>query len=452
MNKKEVSPSIFIIIAGVVSMISSLGAPLVPEISNYYHISPMLAQWSLTIALISGTVSTPILAKISRLGNYRNVIFIALIITALGCFLSAYTSIFYIFLMGRAMQGIGLGLIPSLMIAALNSLSDSRKTISLLSVTTGIGVGIGYPLSGVMVTYVGIAGTFLCGAVIVLFTAVISTKLINLKKETTEKFDIYGSILITIMLSCLMLLLSSLKLPLEPKNIAIYSISFIALLLLWIKNEAKSTDPIINVRVIMLPAALIANLIAVFSGAILYMLITASMFRIQQSAYPGLSQAPWMAGLTLTALSIATLVSRFINFRTVNSYLKSIMGSIFLFLSLTSFIFVNGGIILCFFSMAFCGYGIGLIYGSIPQMIKENLNKDDAEETYGLNQVSRSVGYAIGSVISITMISSKYSYMMLGITGSIFVIILFGLIMLIGYYHKIGVNLSLEGIRQNTIS
>src|ERR1700722_14076865 len=89
-KEDKISPSIFIIIAGVVSIISSLGAPLVPEISNYYHISPMLAQWSLTIALISGTVSTPILAKISRLGNYRNVILVTLLATMLGCFLSAY--------------------------------------------------------------------------------------------------------------------------------------------------------------------------------------------------------------------------------------------------------------------------------------------------------------------------------------------------------------------------
>ncbi|HLX52321.1 MAG TPA: MFS transporter [Aquella sp.] len=450
LKEDKVNPHIFIIIAGVVSIISSLGAPLVPEIASYYYISPTLAQWSLTIALISGTVSTPILAKISRFGSYRNVILATLIAIMFGCFLSAFAPNFFIFLIGRAIQGVGLGLIPSLMIAAQNSLSDSRKTISLLSVTTGIGVGLGYPLSGVMVTYSGIEGTFLCGGIIVLFTAIISMKLINLKKDFTKKFDIYGSILITLMLSFLMLLLGSLKSHLELKNIAIYFISFLASLLLWIKSEAKSTDPIINIRVIILPEALIANLISLFSGIVLYMLITASMFRIQQSSPPGLSETPMMAGLTLTALSAATLTSRFINFNTVNSYLKSIIGSTFLFFSLMPFVFVGGGIIFCFISMALCGYGIGLIYGSIPQIIKENLNKDDGEETYGLNQVSRSVGYAIGSVISINIISSFFlnntgeasrnSYVMLGITGLIFVIILCVLIVLIWYYPNFKVN------------
>jgi hypothetical protein len=103
-----------------------------------------------------------------------------------------------------------------------------------------------------------------------------------------------------------------------------------------------------------------------------------------------------------------------------------------------SFIFVDGGIVFCFFSMALCGYGIGLIYGSVPHIIKENLNTADVAEAYVLNQVSRSVGYSIGSVISINIISSfflnsageasNYSYITLGMIGSIFVIILFGLI------------------------
>lgn len=69
------------------------------------------------------------------------------------------------------------------------------------------------------------------------------------------------------------------------------------------------------------------------------------------------------------------------------------------------------------------------------------------EEAYGLNQVSRSMGYAIGSVISINIISSfflnsageasKYSYITLGIVGSIFVIILCCLIMRTWSYRKL---------------
>lgn len=54
------------------------------------------------------------------------------------------------------------------------------------------------------------------------------------------------------------------------------------------------------------------------------------------------------------------------------------------------------------------GYGIGLIFGALPHIIKDNLNTSDAAEAYSLNQISRSVGYSIGSVISINIISSFF--------------------------------------------
>lgn len=436
-KENRVKSYVFIIIAGIVSMISSLGAPLVPGISKYYDISPTLGQWSLTIALISSTVSIPILAKISQFGNYKKVIFIALIATALGCLLSAYAPIFPLFLIGRVLQGIGLGIVPSLMIAAQDSLSDSKETISLLSITTAVGIGLGYPLSGMMATYIGIGPTFLCGGIIALFAAAISTRLINVEKKTKEKFDFHGSILLTTTLSFLILLLGSLELQ---KNIGIYFIGFSLSFFFWIKSEAKSIDPIISIRVIKLPASIIANLIAVLSGATMYMLITASMFVIQQASFPGLSQTPLIAGFVLTPLSIATIISRYTNFYMVNNYFKSIIGSAFLFLSFIPFIFAcRGGIVSLFVSMALSGYAIGIIYSSLPQIIKESLNKTDAAEAYGLNQLSRTVGYSIGSVISINIIysfflnstgeASEYSYILLGVVGAIISVILSALIM-----------------------
>ena len=114
-------------------------------------------------------------------------------------------------------------------------------------------------------------------------------------------------------------------------------------------------------------------------------------------------------------------------------------------LSLLFFIFFSGGIVFYFISLALSGYGVGLIFGSIPHIVKGNLNQDDAAEAYGLNQISRSMGYSIGSVISINIISSlflnsvgeasKYSYIMLGIVGLIITVILSSLIMY-GYKWK----------------
>lgn len=210
------------------------------------------------------------------------------------------------------------------------------------------------------------------------------------------------------------------------------------LLLLWIKIETKIDNPIVSIRVIKLPESLMANCISILSGMVIYILITASMLRIQQTSFPGLSETPLMAGLILTPFSIATIISRYITLNHLSSYIKSIVGSVFLFLAIIAFMIINGEIIFEFICMALCGYGIGLIFGALPHIIKDNLNTSDAAEAYSLNQISRSVGYSIGSVISINIISSfflnhtgepsKDSYKLLAIAGLIITLILFAFI------------------------
>lgn len=437
-KENKVSSFVFIIISGIVSVISSLGAPLIPEISNYFHISPQLGKWSLTVALISSAASTPILAKLSDFGNYKSVILTVLIMTTLGCILCSVTSNYYVFLIGRALQGISLGIIPSLIIAANKILPDSKETISTLSVATAVGLGIGYPLSGLLTTFFGIKFTFFAGGIFALFSLIMSLKLINIKEKIEKKFDIMGAILITATLAALMFLFNSLESNLGIKKIVMYFLGFSLLLRLWCKTQAKTDNPLVSLRVIKLPKSYMTNGISILSGIIIYILITASMLRIQQTTFPGFSQTPLMAGLALTPFSLATIISRYITLDYFNSYAKALIGSLFLFLAIIAFMIINDKIIFEFICMALSGYGIGLIFGALPHIIKETLNKSDAAEAYSLNQLSRSVGYSIGSVISVNIISSFFinhlsepsenSYRLLGLVGLIIAIFLFLLI------------------------
>ncbi len=63
------------------------------------------------------------------------------------------------------------------------------------------------------------------------------------------------------------------------------------------------------------------------------------------------------------------------------------MGTLFLFYSIIAFIIINEEIIFEFIYRGLCGYGIGLIFGALPHIIKENLNKSDAAEAYLINRL-----------------------------------------------------------------
>ncbi|MGW2996005.1 MFS transporter, partial [Streptomyces sp. NPDC001193] len=47
-------------IALVVAAVASLGTPLITSVATSFHVSLGSAQWTLTIALLSGAVATPL--------------------------------------------------------------------------------------------------------------------------------------------------------------------------------------------------------------------------------------------------------------------------------------------------------------------------------------------------------------------------------------------------------
>lgn len=63
----------------LVAVVSSLGAPLVPTIAAEEHVSLNDAQWSLTVTLLVGAVTTPVMGRLGDGPRRRPVILGALV-------------------------------------------------------------------------------------------------------------------------------------------------------------------------------------------------------------------------------------------------------------------------------------------------------------------------------------------------------------------------------------
>ena len=178
MNKLAVSPTdslrerlltpVLVVVTLIVAVVSSLGAPLIPSISDDLHVSLSTAQWSLTATLLVGAVSAPIMGRLgdgrrpagdadrrARTRDARR--------RARRARAEPHPA-------GRrpGMQGIGLGLIPLTMAAARDHLPRERvpPTIALLSVCAAAGVGAGYPISGLIADGLGLPAAFWFGAAV----------------------------------------------------------------------------------------------------------------------------------------------------------------------------------------------------------------------------------------------------------------------------------------------
>src|ERR1700683_5110269 len=106
----------------LLAVVSSLGAPLVPTLSRAEGVSLSTGEWILTVALLTGALATPVMGRLADGPRQRDVILIPLGAVLAGCVLAAVSDAFTVLLIGRALQGLGLGLLPVLMAVARRNL------------------------------------------------------------------------------------------------------------------------------------------------------------------------------------------------------------------------------------------------------------------------------------------------------------------------------------------
>ncbi|MFD7561540.1 MFS transporter, partial [Streptomyces sp. NPDC059835] len=122
----------------VVAAVGSLGAPLITSVATSFHVTLGSAQWTLTVALLSGAVATPVLGRLGAGPHRRATILATLAVVVAGSALTVLPLPFAWLLVGRAAQGVGLGLTPLMMGVARDHLPEERgaAVIALISVVS----------------------------------------------------------------------------------------------------------------------------------------------------------------------------------------------------------------------------------------------------------------------------------------------------------------------------
>src|SRR5919199_329409 len=164
----------------VISVVSSLGAPLVPRIAQEHGTSLSSAQWSLTGTLLVGAVSTPLVGRLGDGPHRRRVTLLCLAVVTVGGALAAVAGDLALLLAGRAVQGVGLALLPLAMAEARDHLGEVRsvRVIGILSVTAAAGVGLGYPITGWIAEHADLAAAFWAGSAMTLTAFVLATAIL----------------------------------------------------------------------------------------------------------------------------------------------------------------------------------------------------------------------------------------------------------------------------------
>ena len=393
----------------VVSVISSLGAPLIPTLARELHASLGATQWSLTVTLLVGAVASPLVGRLGDGPHRRHTLLVCLAVVTLGGAVAALAGSLPVLVTGRALQGLGLALMPLTMAAARDHLPSARagEVIALLSVIAAVGVGLGYTITGFIAEHFDASAAFWFGAT-ASGTAFALAALFVPARAATDRgpLDVRGAALVG---GGVLALLLALQKGADWGWGARSTLGLLALAVvlfaLWTLNELGVDHPLIELRLVRRRAVLTANATGLVLGLAMYLGISLVTQVVQLPS--GVDRSVFAAGLTLLPLSaLSTLSSRLLPAvrrrtgpRATIPIGAAVIAVAMLFFAATGNALWQAGV-----TMGLVGFGLGFTFAAMPGLIVSSVPLHETSSAMSFYQVTRYVGFSIGSGLAVTLL------------------------------------------------
>jgi len=406
-----------VFLALVVAAVGSLGAPLITRVATTYDVSLAAAQWTLTITLLSGAVATPLVGRLGSGPRRRATTLTTLAVVTAGSVCTVVPGPFALLIVGRAAQGVGLGLTALLMATAREEFERPRanRVIAMVSVASTIGIGIGYPLAGLLTDLAGVRGAYAAGLVITTAALFVGLRTVPHAREPApgSPLDWRGAALLGTALVALLIPLGDDGLWAHHADVAaLLVVVGLLALLVWVRVERRATSPLVDLGALRHPAVARAHLAMFVGGSAMYLLLTLTTRYLQTPSAVGYGFGldTFQAGLALVPFSAAGfLAGRVVPRLSATIDASRIVAASTGLVAVGFVVFAMGrstvaGPIL---AMLVLGLSVGALSAAMPSMILAATPSRETASAMSVNQVVRSVGFSLGSALGGLVLSAR---------------------------------------------
>ena len=298
------------------SLLQSLIIPAIPQLEHTLHTSEDSASWLLTAYLLSAAIATPILGRLGDTTGKKKMMVIVLIALSVGTLVSALATSLMIMLVGRVIQGAAGAVFPLAFGIIRDEFPPERVAgaIGVLSAILGLGVGGGILLAGPILEHLSYHWLFwlpllmALGATVATFIFVPESPV-----RTGGHINWLGALLMSGWLVTGLLAVSyGPTWGWHSPTVLLLFASTAVLLGLWIFSESRSRSPLVDMRMMRIPAVWSTNLAALLFGFGMFaMFITVPQFAQTPSAAGyGFGASVTQSGLYLLPFASAMVADR----------------------------------------------------------------------------------------------------------------------------------------------
>lgn len=399
----------------VVSLQQTMVIPLLPDFPKILGVSSDDASWLVTVTLLTSAIATPIVSRLADMFGKRRMMLISMTMIVIGSLIAAIGGTFVTLLIGRALQGFAISMIPVGISIMRDELPKEKvaSATALMSATLGIGAALGLPLSGFIFEQFGWEAIFwLSAAVGALLLAAVAVVIPESRVRTRGKFDFLGAVMLSIALTALLLAISKgarWGWNSEP-TILMFVLGFVVLAV-WFPYELRVTQPMVDLRTSVKRPVLLTNLASVLVGFSMY---ANNLSTTQQLQMPTISGYGFELGVMAAGLCMIPAGLAMVFFAPVSAKITKVFGAkttlmvggAILALAYIARVFLTGSIALIVVSAAVVSIGTAIAYSAMPMLIMRSVPITETASANGLNSLLRSVGTSMSSAVFAAMLTA----------------------------------------------
>ncbi|MEV0167736.1 MFS transporter [Nonomuraea fuscirosea] len=396
-------------VAGIVaSLTQTLVVPLIGELPVLLGTSASNASWVVTATLLAGAVTTPVMGRLGDLYGKRRMMLVCTVPLVLGCVVCALAGSLTPMIIGRGLQGMGMGMIPLGISALRDVLPPDRlgPAIALMSSSMGIGGALGLPVAAAVAEYASWRVLFWATAVLSLAVGVLIRLLVPPTPAGARgRIDLVGALGLGAGLICLLLGVSKGADWGWGSGTTLGLLAAAAIVLpVWGWWELRVRDPLVDLRVTARPQVLLTNVASIVVGFSMYAqsLIVIQILQLPEATGYGLGQSMlasglWMAPSGLMMMIVSPVGARLSAAR--GPKVTLIVGSLVMALGYGSSMLLLGSPWGLLIVTCLCAVGIGFAYGSMPALIMGAVPRSETGAANSFNTLMRSIGTTVSAAV-----------------------------------------------------
>ena len=385
---------------------------IVAELGGMDHYS-----WVATAALLVSAITVPIVGKLSDLYGRRGFYLAGLGVFMVGSVVSGFAGSFWMLVLGRAIQGLGMGTVMPLSQTIIGDIIPARqrgKYQGLMGAVFGV-TSVAGPLAGGFITdHFGWRWLFFAAVPIGLVTTAVIARFLHLPHERREaRIDYLGIATLTTALVSLLLATSLGGTTWawgSAQIIGLYAVGVVALVT-FVLVERRAEEPVIPLRLFRSRVFTAANVASfavsmVMFGSIIYIPVYAQGVLGVDATNSGLILMPLMLGLIVMGILAGLVITRTGRYKAIMLTGVVVMGAGLYLLTRLTATSSQGQLTL---AMVVLGIGLGLAMQQYTLVVQNSVQRADLGVATASTQFFRNVGSTVGIAVFGTVMTSGLS-------------------------------------------